>query len=182
MPRTQQRRKHAGVTLIELLVALALVGVVLAAAGSMLLQSYANEAAYREQNAAQANARAALDIVSDDLRGAKRVKDANGILLPDAAVTLGARTAADPLYFDVVDDSDATRRVYYWLDSGSLMRRIDNGTAAVAARNITTFNATKPYAPDYNVVRIVITSQFGSTPTSSVTVRSDVTIRNNLVL
>jgi prepilin-type N-terminal cleavage/methylation domain-containing protein len=106
-------RSSSGVTLIELLVALALVGIVLAAAGTMLLQSYANEAAYREQNQAQQNARAAADIITDDLRGAK--KD---------SVVFGTAAWNNPLRLTIYNDANPPQelRVFYWLDGNNLRR------------------------------------------------------------
>jgi hypothetical protein len=61
----------------------------------MLLQSFTNEMAYREQNAAQQNARAAADIITDDLRGAK-----NG------SVVLGTTLWNNPLRLTIYNDAN----------------------------------------------------------------------------
>ncbi len=207
MRTRHNRRGAAGLTLIELLVALGLVGVVLAAAGTMLFQAYASEAAYREQNTAQQNARTAADIVSDDLRGAARPMIGSP-LKPDPnpanTVTIQANPPnspgqTTPIYFNVNDEdgSDETqKRVLYWLDGMNLMREVSTNTAlatgtsgVVVARNISTLTALKPYAPpNYNVVRIVVTASNGDRDSNGAlitandpTVQVDVTLRNNLL-
>jgi prepilin-type N-terminal cleavage/methylation domain-containing protein len=167
LPGAAARR---GYSLIELLVTLAIVGIVLAAAGSLLLQAYANEAAYRQQNGAQQNARAAADMVADDMKGAKRVTSVVTIggqqaTLPTGTVQgagLGATATtprwSTPLFFNVYDDLGAERRVRYWLEGTNLRRQIvayvsetaTPGAATaetagtVVARNVRVFTARKP--------------------------------------
>lgn len=136
-------RAQRGVTLIELLVALALVSVVLAAAGNMMLQAYANEATYREQNIAQQNARTASDMIADDMRGAAKVNvtmtyTISGVsyteTLPKDTVvyggnggtgTVGGSAAiaitdyTKPLAFSIYDNTGTKKSVYYWLNTGT---------------------------------------------------------------
>lgn len=129
----QRRGGASGVTLIELLVALGLVGVVLAAAGTMLLQAYINEATYREQNEAQQNAHTALNFVTDDLRRALKSS------VPGQRAFVGVGTASNPVRFRVLDDDGATTKlVRYWLDAANrnLMREVEGQNSVVIARNI----------------------------------------------
>lgn len=176
-------RTCRGVTLIELLVALALCGIVLAAAGTMLLQSFTNEMAYREQNAVQADARAAVDALTDDLRGAKFTVDASGNKVTTLVVP-GTISVTTPLYFNLDDDSGTTKRVRYWRSGTNLLREIDtaltrvNGVdGVVVARYVSNF-ATPVYAG--NAVSVAVTSSTGTAPSqSSVTVRADVILRNS---
>jgi len=133
-----------GYSLIELLVTLAIVGIVLAASGSLLLQAYANEAAYRQQNGAQQNARAAADMVADDMKGAKRATSVVTIggqqaTLPTltvqgAGIGMSAPlvpnwvtpTWTSPLYFNIFNDDPAPieKRVRYWLEGTNLRREV----------------------------------------------------------
>jgi type II secretory pathway pseudopilin PulG len=105
--RLNRRYRVAAFHLIELLVALALVGVVVAASGTMLLQGFTSEAAYRQQNQAQASARAAVDSLSSDLCGA-----AVGTISPGT----NPPTLASPFSMQVYQDSGATTsKVFYWM-------------------------------------------------------------------
>jgi prepilin-type N-terminal cleavage/methylation domain-containing protein len=161
----------AGITLIELMVALALVGVVLAAAGTMLLQAYANEAAYREQNAAQQNARTAADSVTDDLRGAVKGSVREG--------SSENPTADKALTFTIVDDTGASKPVRYWLSGTDLMREVGTGGNGVAvARNITWF--TVKYTGNPAIVSVTA-KPGGSSGAAEVKVTASVTLRNYLL-
>lgn len=173
---TGKRQVRTGYTLIELLVALALVGVVLIAAGTMLLQAYANEEAYREQNEAQRNARVASDILTDDLRGAKRIW-----LYP--SITRGT-----PVRISVLNNNYAPTFVRYWLEGTDMMREADTNTrrlnglvGKVVARNITALSVSTNTTG--NVATIVVTAVVGGSsdpndPYSTVSIRSDVNARN----
>ena len=164
--RPQPRASAAALTLIELLVALALVGIVLAAAGSLLLSSFSNDAAYRQQNNVQQQARYATDIVADDLKGAKRyatvvtVGTTKATLPTNTVQGLSASNIAShtaPLYCNVFDDAGAEKRVRYWLNGTDLRREVvpyvDEATTpgaatgatggVVVARNMTTFTARR---------------------------------------
>lgn len=178
MRSRQKQRVVPGFTLIELLVALSLVGIVLAAAGTMLLQAYANESAYREQNQAQQNARAACDIISDDLRGA--AKKAVGVAGALPAVGTTTTFGATAFIFTVFNDSGNETLVSYTRDptSKNLSRAIGIGSAVVVARNIEQVTVTT----GTNTVDMTVVSTVGSSPnpTSSVTVRAKVTLRNYL--
>lgn len=211
--RITSRRSGGGFTLIEMLIALALTGIILTAAGALLLGAFKNEASYRQQNSAQMNARRAADYIADDMKGAKRVTSSltvNGVsatyptgtvqgIPAGSTVTPGATS---PLYFNIFDDNGAERRVRYWLNGTDLRREIvtyvDETTTpgtpssptggVVVARNVSTFTAQKPYdslnPPNYDVVRIVITTAEGDAAApwrSQVTVRADVTLRNDLI-
>jgi type II secretory pathway pseudopilin PulG len=172
---TARRRRVAvvGITLIELLVSMVLVGIILAAASMLLLQSFASEATYRQQNSAQQNARKALDAVADDLRGAERVSAV--ITMGTVQATMPSQTvrgttagnatpanissSASPLYFNIFNDNSVQRRVRYWLNGTDLRREVvdyvdeaTTGGAAtsatagmIIARNVSTFTAQKPY-------------------------------------
>src|SRR5258707_15354051 len=80
------RRQH-GLTVTELLIALALVGLILSASSAMLLQAYTNESVYRIQNNAQQSTRTALGTIADDLKQARRSA---------ATVTIGGISASMP--------------------------------------------------------------------------------------
>lgn len=183
----KRRNLAAGVTLIELLVALSLVGIVLAAAGTMLLQSYANEAAYREQNQAQQNARAAADILSDDLRGAKSGS------VPAPTGTAGKTTlSATAFSFIVFNNSgsggaDGETQISYKLENRNLSRQVGSGGSwVVVARDIKVPTPNPNSIPDPSVTvsgstaDVDITSNVGTTPSSTVRVRAKVTMRNYL--
>jgi len=163
-------RRSRGVTLIELVVALALVSLVMAAAVNMLLQSAANEAAYREQNAAQQNARSAADVVTDDLRGAVK----NSLPTPP-----GNPDQNSPLVFQIYDDAGTAKTVRYWrhTESHELYRQLGNGSPAVIARHLSGFGVSCVNS----TVSITVTATLGSAPEqSSVTVCADVVPRNAL--
>jgi prepilin-type N-terminal cleavage/methylation domain-containing protein len=161
-------------SLIELLVALVLTGVVLAAGGTLLIHTMNNEQVYRQQNLAQQNARTAMGVIADDMKSAlkKRTSVAAGTVqatVPSATVrgaAAGNATATDisnhttPLYFNIFNDNGTTeRRVRYWLNGTDLRREIVNfvdeattpgaATSATAGtiigRYITSFKAQKPY-------------------------------------
>ncbi|HVK01871.1 MAG TPA: type II secretion system protein [Armatimonadaceae bacterium] len=190
MPDARKRGRAAAaaaaVTLIELLVVLALMGVVLSAAGSMFLQTFESEAAHRDQNAAQASARTAADTLTDDLRGAIK----NSLVVP------GTLTAATPIYFNVYQDDGVTvRRVRYWLNGTDLRREVVTyvdetatpgaATSAtggvVVARNIDPGAFLFQWTPGTRTAAVLVTSTVGAAPRrSSVTVRADVVIRNYL--
>ncbi len=164
------RRNRAGLTLIELLVALALTGIVMIPAASLMLQAYSNESTYRQQNSAQQNARRAADLVADDMKSAKRLSTVVVVgtvqaTMPTSTVrgagvgaTVVTPTSAAPLYFNIFDDSGAERRVRYWLEGTNLRRDIEtfvNETTTLAtpasatsgvvvARNVLVFTAQKP--------------------------------------
>ncbi|MES2461582.1 MAG: prepilin-type N-terminal cleavage/methylation domain-containing protein [Armatimonadota bacterium] len=212
-------RRRAGLTLIELLVALALTGIVLIPAAALLLQAFTSETAYRQQNSAQQNARHAVDVVADDVKGAKRLSTVVTVgtvlaTMPTSTVrgagvgsTAVTPTSAAPLYFNIYDDGTnppGERRVRYWLEGTNLRRDIEafvNETTTLAtpasatsgvvvARNVLLFTAQKPLltANDldpshYNTVRIIVRATGDGTAGngSSVTVQSDVTLRNNLL-
>ena len=180
-----KRRTSVGITLIELLVALALVGVVLSAAGTMLLQSYANEAAYRGQNTAQQNARTATDTITDDLRGV--VKDS----LPLSPTT---HVQGTPLTFNFYNDAGAQQTVSYYRHTteNNLYRRLGTASPVVIAQNITAFTVTPRDANGavltsnpQNVRRadVAITATVGNAPNpvSAVTVNARATLRNYLL-
>ncbi|MES2461706.1 MAG: prepilin-type N-terminal cleavage/methylation domain-containing protein [Armatimonadota bacterium] len=124
MPRRTRRRATAGVTLIELLVALGISGLVLSASSALLLQGFSNEAQYRQQNTAQQSARTAADTLGDDLRGA-----VNG------AVSLGALTFASPLTCRIYAD-DGTERIVFWWRSGTTLRRLVAATTATGPASV----------------------------------------------
>jgi type II secretory pathway pseudopilin PulG len=201
-------------SLIELLVALALTGVVMVPAAALMLQSYANEAAYRQQNTAQQNARRAADLVADDMKGAKRaavlltVGTIRATLPTDTVIGAGSATAnignTAPLYFNIYDDNQLEKRVRYWLEGTNLRREIvayvseastpgapaSATSGVVVARNVLTFTAWKPFVTTndldpshYSVVRITVRATGDGTATSgsSVIVRADVALRNNLL-
>lgn len=199
-----RKRNHTtGVTLIELMVALALVSGVLAAAGTMLLQAYANEAAYREQNEAQQNARTALDLITDDLRGALKNPGLDNLY----GWGPGGSTINNPLRFRVMGDDGSTQKVVrYWLvpDSNdpnkrNLLREVDTDYArtpgvngVVVARNIvprTQVNPGKGYfigilgaITDINGARVTITTAKGTgSNQSEVTLFSLVMFRNQVL-
>lgn len=163
--------RRAGTTLIELLIALALVGIVMAAAVTLLLQSAANAAASREQNAAQQNARGAADAVTDDLRGAV------GDSLP--ATPPADPNPSSPLIFTVYDAAGAARTIRYWRDTGSgdLYRQPGNESPVAVARHISGFRVS---CAD-STITVTVTATLGSAPLqSSVTVCADVVPRNRL--
>ena len=174
-----------GFSLIELMIALGLSGVVLLTAGTMLLQAYANEAAYREQNEAQRNARAALDIVIDDLREAS-AGSVRGMEFP---------TEDETTYMFLWNNEIALGQIHYWIDGTDLIRKVsaDEGSASpgfppvVVARNIRRFTV-KPdeSATPVAVMTVTVTTTVGDDPDdendtySTVTLQSDVTMRNSL--
>lgn len=190
-----QRKGPRGFSLIELMIALALSGVVLVTAGTMLLQSYANEAAYREQNEAQRNARAALDMVVDDLREASL----NGVRV----VTFPTRTNYT---FVLVYSSDLSRRqIRYWIEGTDLIRQVRSTAGqvipgyspVVVARNLRRSDGIsspftiKPVIPEdpalpVTVMTVTVTTIVGHDPNdkddvySTVTLQSNVTMRNSL--
>lgn len=179
MRRRLRPQRRRGYSLIELLVALALVSVVLAVAGTILLQAYANEASYREQNEAQQNARAAADSLADDLRGTIKRSD-NAI--PAGPIIVSSDS---PLIFDIRNERGEYRTVRYRLDGTNLVREVGPSRSsvierrAVVARNI---RDLPRLVRDNNVVTIVVTATVGNPPyPSRVTVRSDVTLRNYLL-
>lgn len=185
----QRRGGASGVTLIELLVALALVGVVMAAAGTMLLQAYENEAAYREQNEAQQNARTAVDFVTDDLRRAlpRPGLVVSGYIVP-VPVYEGTGTNSNRLRFSVLDDNGNPRTVSYWFDPDrNLRRQIGDQDNVVVARNVTrpsslAFIDPKPSALSPSGALVSVTATVGRPARqSSVTVRSLVYFRNVLL-
>lgn len=166
-----QKRAYS---LIELLVALTLTGVILAAGATLLIHTVSNEQVYRQQNLAQQNARTAMGVIADDMKSAlkKRVAVTAGSVqatVPSATVrgaAAGNATPANitsyttPLYFNIYNDDGTTeRRVRYWLNGTDLRREIVNyvdesttpasATSATAGtvigRFITVFKAQKPY-------------------------------------
>jgi len=215
-----ERKGRGGFSLIELMIALALSAVVMAGAGTMLLQAYANEAAYREQNEAQRNARVALDTVTEDLREARKSVGWPREVPPyypslDVSLT--------QLRLQTWDNSTEPITIRYWLeevgDGTMLLRREvrDSGNRvtrlSVVARNLrrpeggppfassrdaqgnlrSPFWATRIYkeglpALDRNVIgtTVTVTATVGDDPNdpndsySTVTMRSDVTMRNYL--
>ncbi|MGC4047855.1 MAG: type II secretion system protein [Armatimonas sp.] len=166
-------RKYA-YSLIELLVALAITGIVLAAGATLLVHTLSNEKVYKQQNLAQQNARTAIGIIADDMKSALKKRTtvtASGVqaTIPSATVSgaaAGSATASNitsyttPLYFNIYNDDGTTeRRVRYWLNGTDLRREIVNyvnetstpgsATSATAGtiigRFITEFKAQKPY-------------------------------------
>lgn len=176
--RSHRLRRLAGLTLVELLIGTVLVGLVIAAASSLLLQSYVSAATARQQNSVQQNARKALDTIVDDLRGAECVTTVITMgtvqaKMPSLSVrgaTAGNATPANissynsPLYFNIFNDAGTRRRVRYWLNGTNLHREVvdfvDEGTTGgpasaatagtIIARNVTTFTAQKPYDSNSN--------------------------------
>lgn len=150
--------KKRAYTLVELMVAMLLMGLVLAAAGTALLQNLNNEVAYRQQNQVQQNARTAINLIADDMRGAVRnpalrKPDGTAVAFASGASTAptntvrgigSAPTYTAPLYFDIRDDgavsnSGNPRRVRYWIDgSNNLRREIVAGTVNATSGNDTT--------------------------------------------
>jgi len=159
--RSPLRSPRAAITLVELLIAMALIGIVLAAAGNMLLQAFTNESGYRQQNAAQQNDRTAIRTITDDMKGAARQvtvvtlgngANAKSAVLPTNTVKVGTDatissatnvTFSAPLTFNTYSDTVTSRTVYYWLrsnkasasDSGYELRRmiVNAGSAGPAS-------------------------------------------------
>lgn len=108
---------QGGFSLIEMMIALALSAIVMAGAGTMLLQAYANESAYREQNDAQRNARTALDTVTEDLREAR-----NTVGFP-RDIPPYYPTSSNPLKIQTWDNSTEPITIRYWLADPTLQER-----------------------------------------------------------
>jgi type II secretory pathway pseudopilin PulG len=172
------RRGRAGaaaVTLIELLIALGLVGIVMAVAGTILLQAFANEQTYRQQNTAQTNARAAVDALSDDLRGAKK-----------NSISPGSLAYTSPLSFRIYYDDGTERSVFYWLNGATLMRKVAATTVTgpasasdgiAVATGITSANSTLATVTG-STATVDLTATIGA---SAVEVTTTVGLRNLLL-
>lgn len=180
--------RQRGFTLIELLVTLVLVGIVLAAAGSLLYQSLNSEVTYRQQNSVQQNARTALSMIADDMRGAVRnpaLRKADGTAV---AFTAGASTApvntvqgatgatptnSAPLYFDSRDDAypSNARRVRYWLNGTDLRREIVSGTVNATSGNDSTTAAAATSATAGTIIARNIVTFTPSKPNGNNIVR-----------
>lgn len=157
-PSRRARRARRAATLVELLLSLALSGIVLAAAGTVLLQSLKNDISYRRQMNARQAARTAADTIADDLKGALRftslvtvgstqqaqpTNSVTGTLAVGATGSIDSHTS--PATWDILSDSVGMRRVRYWrtynstLQTNELRREIVNdGLDANGARTATT--------------------------------------------
>lgn len=174
-----------GFSLIEMLIALGVSGIVLAASGAMLLQAYSNEIVYREQNEAQRNARVALDTVISDLRDSRPSSLRTGANPP---------VESNPVFLRIRDDTLSLKNVRYWLSGTNLMREVytdlDRVTRprVVIARNLQRADGASPLVitRSGSVATVVVTATVGDDPNdpndaySTVTLTSDVTLRNYL--
>jgi prepilin-type N-terminal cleavage/methylation domain-containing protein len=193
-PRHRARRDGA-FSMIELLIAAALLSVVIAAAGAMLLQAFGNEVAYRQQNNTQVSGRSAADAISDDIRGATGsyfpVYPGTFTTVTGSAITKPAGNSSwtSPFTFTVANDTGVSRNVRYWLAANggayNLMRQVDANTDTNAgvtiAQNVdpTTFSVS--YSSTTTTATVDVTSLVGTAPQqSNVRVRVDVIVRNNL--
>lgn len=117
------RRRHAGMTLVEMLVASMVALIIGAGVWVLMKTSYDAQAVVLEQNAANANARAAIDELIDRVRGAQL----NGTAGP---LTLAASNQiAFYDFWDQYGGSDHSLAVVtYWLDGDKLKRTVTPGT------------------------------------------------------
>lgn len=174
------RRARAGTTLAELLVSITLSGIVLAAAGTMLLQSLKNDLTFRRQMNAKQNARTAADTVADDLKGAVRftsLVQVGSLMHPvptDTVINIlskGSTASIDdythPLTFDILSDTGTLRRVRYWRrwNSTALMYELRrevvadtlSGGTRTASESATAANAGKVIGS--GITRFSVTKQ-----------------------
>lgn len=178
---TQSRRRTEGITLIELLIAMGIFGVLIAAlSGLFITAARGYEATARTSEEFQ-DAEAALQIMLYDIRlagyrgvGSDFDKSFSGVDQDTVTVLLGTETDEIQVrYFEddtyLASGDDGERTISYFVDTeSSTLKRTEGGTEYEVVSNITGFRVDAFVQPDQTPIDVRNTDGTPASPPTAI--------------
>ena len=199
--RAPGARDESGFSLIELMIAMGVTLIIMAAAATLLASSFRTRTRENQKSDALADAQRALNIMSRDIANAGFGLDYNGIVVADSGQT-SLRVRSNVSNVSSTTTSDQDEDVTYVVQGGNTLVRYDAASNPTTVALASPINSLQISYFDYSYdstgavvtsgpnntptvntakVRITITvtlDAIGTQPASQVQLTTDVTLRN----